>query len=161
MRKILSFLVLLLNVGLLGCASKGQVDAAGQSSVFEELPFVYKMTVQQGNIINEEMVDSLQPGMNKRQVRFLLGTPLLVDLFHPGRWDYTYTIRRGHQPMEAKRLTLFFEDDALVRIEGDIRPGAAGAEEDDAPLIVKVPDWEDRRGLFRQAAEVLGLDPAE
>jgi len=163
MRKIISFSVVLLNVGLLGCASKGQGEVAPQSSVFDRLPFVYKMPIQQGNILTPELVASLEPGMSKRQVRFLLGTPLLTDVFYPNRWDYTYTIRRGHEPMEKKRLTLFFEDDALARIEGGMRTDAqrAAAEEEDQALVVKVPDWEDRRGLFRRVVDRAGLDPAE
>lgn len=162
MRKIISCLVLIVNLGLLGCASKGQGDVASQSSVFSRLPFVYKMTVQQGNIITPEMVAALEPGMSKRQVRFLLGTPLLTDIFYPDRWDYTYTVRRGHEPIEMKRLTLFFENDALARIEGGMRTDAqrAAAQEEDQPLVVKVPDWEDRRGLFRRVVDGVGLDPA-
>lgn len=118
------------------------------------MPFVYRMTVQQGNIITEEMVDELRPGMTKRQVRFLLGTPLLTDFFHSDRWDYTYTIRRRHEPMQIKRLTLFFEDDELARIEGDLRPNLERAEtREREDLIVTVPDWEDRRGLFRRAVD--------
>jgi len=164
MQKILSrLLVPFLIMGLLGCASKGQEGVAYRSSVFERLPFVYKMAVQQGNIVSEERVNSLEPGMSKRQVRFLLGTPLLVDIFHPDRWDYTYTIRRGHEPMELRRLTLLFEGDALASIEGDLQTASngAGALQEEQVVILEVPDWQDRRGLFRRMAEGVGLDETE
>ncbi|MBK1700349.1 outer membrane protein assembly factor BamE [Thiococcus pfennigii] len=155
MQKIITFLVLGLSLGVLGCSSKGQKEPVVEDgSALERLPFVYKMPVQQGNIITEDMVDSLRPGMTKRQVRFLLGTPLLVDFFHADRWDYTYTLRRGHEPMETKRLTLFFEDDALARIEGDMRPDPQrAADQEPEALIVTVPDWEDRRGLFKRTID--------
>ena len=100
MRKLLTLLVILALAATSGCA-RNKKDDEYRNSVLSELPFVYKMTVQQGNIITEEMVDQLQLGMNKSQVRYLLGTPLLADMFHTNRWDYTYTIRRGHSPMKS------------------------------------------------------------
>lgn len=144
-----------------GCSGSGEKPEY-RDSALGRLPFVYKMPVQQGNIITEEMVDRLEPGMTKNQVRFLLGTPMLTDLFHTDRWDYTYTIRRGHQEMQTKRLTLSFQDDALTRITGDLQPDpnrAASREPQD--MIVTVPDWEDDRGLMTRALDKLGLDPAE
>jgi outer membrane protein assembly factor BamE len=131
-----------------GCAGETQPDQY-QTSLLEKLPFVYKMTVQQGNLVSEEQVDQLQPGMNKRQVRYLLGTPLLTDFFNTDRWDYVYTIRRGHQPEERRKLTVFFQDDALVRTEGDMKP-TPGRTEAAQPkeIVVSVPDYQERKGLF-------------
>jgi len=150
MQKVIRLLFPFFMVGVVGCSSKGTSTAANQQGpALERLPFVYKMTVQQGNILSTDLIDSLELGMSKRQVRFLLGTPLLTDFFHADRWDYTYTIRRGHQPMETKRFSLFFENDALARIEGHYRPDSNGTEaQEPQELIVSVPDWEDRRGLF-------------
>jgi outer membrane protein assembly factor BamE len=120
------------------------------------------MTIQQGNIVTEEMVDRLEPGMSKSQVRFLLGTPMLADLFHTNRWDYTYTIRRGHDDMELTRLTLLFQDDALVRVDGDLRPDSnRAAQREPGDLLVDVPDWEDNRGFVARTASKLGLEGAE
>jgi outer membrane protein assembly factor BamE len=147
--------------GLAACSGETKPDEY-QRSALEDLPFVYKMTVQQGNIITEEMLDQLRPGMTKTQVRYLLGTPVLTDFFNIDRWDYTYTIRRGHQDMEVKTLTLFFQDDALVRTEGDLRPNpdrAAAREPEE--IVVTVPDYKKRKGLFRRGLEVIGLDPAD
>lgn len=117
------------------------------------------MTVQQGNLITEEMIDSVQIGMNQRQVRYLLGTPLLQDMFHQDRWDYTYTMRRGRNPMEVKPLTLWFKDDALVRIDGYLQPDPARATaRNPEEVVVSVPDWQDNRGLFTRAMNVIGVE---
>jgi outer membrane protein assembly factor BamE len=140
-----------------GC-SKEKKPEEYRGSVLEDLPFVYKMTVQQGNIITEEMVDQLELGMSKRQVQFLLGTPLLTDFFQTDRWDYTYTIQRGHDPMEIRYLTLHFRDDSLARVDGDIRPNPARAEARvPEETLVSVPDYQDRKGLLGRSLDALGL----
>jgi len=95
---------------------------------FVGFPGVYRINVEQGNIIDQEKVDKLKIGMSRRQVRFILGTPLVEDSFNPDRWDYTHTIRNGKNSILDQRLTVFFEGDKLARIEGDFTPG--GAEED-------------------------------
>lgn len=80
---------------------------------------VYQVDVNQGNLVEKEMVDSLKPGMTKRQVALVMGTPSIQSPFDQDRWDYAASIsRRGATP-EVKNLTLFFEDNLLVRIEGD------------------------------------------
>lgn len=131
--------------------------------MLSNLPFVYKMTVQQGNIITEPMVNQVQLGMNREQVRYLLGTPLLTDMFHTNRWDYIYTIRRGHQPMESKRLTLWFEEDQLVSIEGFAQPdpAAALAALEEETVVVEVPDWRDDRGIISRTLNAVGVETAE
>ncbi|MBV5309861.1 outer membrane protein assembly factor BamE [Chromatium okenii] len=146
-----------------GCAQE-QKPADYQGSVLESLPFVYKMTVQQGNILTEEMVDSLTLGMNKRQVNFLLGTPLLTDFFHQDRWDYAYSIQRGHQAPEKHSLTLYFKDDALVRIEGDLKPNAqrAAAHANEVKdSVVTVPDYQAQQGLITRGLKAIGLEPKQ
>jgi outer membrane protein assembly factor BamE len=162
MRKLLTLLVILAVAATSGCARNKKGDEY-RSSVLADLPFVYRMTVQQGNIITEEMVDQLQLGMNKSQVRYLLGTPLLADMFHTNRWDYTYTIRRGHAPMKTERLTLFFTDDALTRIDGPMQPNPDRvlAAEDEREVVVKVPDWKDNQGLINRALNSVGLEPKD
>ena len=87
------------------------------------LPDVYKLDIQQGNIITQDMVNQLQPGMNKRQVRFIMGTPLLVDSFHEERWDYFYSLRNSQDEYSKERLTLFFENGVLHHMQGNFRPG--------------------------------------
>lgn len=142
-----------------GC-SKEKKPEEYRGSMLEDLPFVYKMTVQQGNIITEEMVDQLELGMNRRQVQFLLGTPLLTDFFQKDRWDYTYTIQRGHDPIEIRYLTLHFSEDTLTRIDGDIRPNPTRAQERvPQETVVSVPDYRDRKGLITRGLEAIGMEP--
>src|SRR5215475_11057636 len=80
---------------------------------------IYKLDIQQGNLFSKSLVDSLKPGMTKRQVTLVMGSPSVVNPFQQSRWDYVSTIRRGNGRMETKDLVLFFENDSLARIEGD------------------------------------------
>jgi outer membrane protein assembly factor BamE len=94
----------------------------------------YKMEVQQGNIVTQEMVSKLRPGMTRSQVRFILGTPMVVDPFRADRWDYVYTLEKGGALKEQRRIAVFFQDDKLVRIDGDVVPAARdGAAAADKP----------------------------
>ncbi len=85
-------------------------------------PGVYRIDVEQGNIVTQEMVDQLKPGMNRNQVRFILGTPLVEDSFHQSRWDYIYTVRNGNVTKVSKRLSVFFEGDELSHFTGTFVP---------------------------------------
>jgi outer membrane protein assembly factor BamE len=81
---------------------------------------VYTPDVQQGNVVTQEMLDKLRPGMTRSQVRFVLGTPLVADLFHPDRWDYYFSLKKGNEAAaETRALAIIFDKDALQRIEGD------------------------------------------
>lgn len=91
-----------------------------------EFPFVYRIDVEQGNIVTQEMVDQLRPGMSRSQVEYVMGSALLKDTFNEERWDYHYGIRKGESGERTqRRLSVFFQDDRLVRLEGDFRPGAS------------------------------------
>lgn len=83
---------------------------------------LYKVDVQQGNLFDKATVDALKPGMTKRQVLLLMGSPSIISPFDQERWDYVSSIARGRNKMESKDLTLYFKDDALVRIDGDYFP---------------------------------------
>jgi len=83
---------------------------------------VYKVDVQQGNLFDKATVESLKPGMSKRQVLLVMGSPAVISPFDQDRWDYVSTIRRGRNTMETKDLTLYFKDEALVKIDGDYFP---------------------------------------
>ena len=89
-------------------------------------PGVYRINVEQGNIVTQEMVDQLKPGMSKRQVRFIMGTPLVEDTFNQSRWDYPYSIRNGGELLSSSHVTVFFEGDSLVNVTGDVLPEWAG-----------------------------------
>lgn len=82
----------------------------------------HHMVVQQGNYLTEDAVSRVKPGMTRSQVRFLLGSPLLSDIFHADRWDYPYRIERKGQQTEEKRLTVYFNQDAVSRVEGNAFP---------------------------------------
>lgn len=87
----------------------------------------YRMEIQQGNMVDQEMVSKLTPGMTKEQVRFILGTPLVVDPFRVDRWDYVFIRQPANkQEVEKRRVIVFFEDNRLKRVEGDVV--AAGSE---------------------------------
>jgi outer membrane protein assembly factor BamE len=92
---------------------------------FVGFPGVYKIDVEQGNIVTQEMVDQLKPGMSRRQVRFILGTPLLEDPFNQERWDYPYVKRNGLDVLSESRLEVIFDGDTLVHIGGDYQPAWA------------------------------------
>jgi outer membrane protein assembly factor BamE len=82
----------------------------------------YRIEVRQGNLVTQEMAAQLKPGMTRDQVRFVLGTPLLADPFHAERWDYVYRFKPGYGEAQQRRLTVFFQDGKLARVEGDVVP---------------------------------------
>lgn len=89
----------------------------------------HKIDIQQGNYVTQEMVSKLKPGMSRSQVRFALGTPLVVDPFHNDRWDYVYVLHKRGRLVEKRRIVVLFAQDKLVRIEGDVTsPATAGPE---------------------------------
>jgi outer membrane protein assembly factor BamE len=84
-------------------------------------PGVYRIDIPQGNIITQEMVDQLRPGLTKRQVTFILGTPLLRDTFDQDRWDYLYSFQPGGGERAQEVLTVHFENNVLTSISGDFQ----------------------------------------
>ena len=80
----------------------------------------YRIDVRQGNYVDQEMVAKLRPGMTRDQVRFALGTPLVSDIFHADRWDYVYRFQPGRGEPQLRRLVVFFVDDKLARVGGDV-----------------------------------------
>lgn len=81
----------------------------------------YRMEIQQGNMVTQDMVARLETGMSREQVRILLGTPLVTDIFHADRWDYIYWREPvGGGSREQRRLAVYFSGDKLSRLEGDV-----------------------------------------
>lgn len=162
MQKLLIYWVCGASLLLGGCETLGNWGNAVPKSL-DKLPLMYRQEIQQGNIITQEMVDQLRPGMAKRQVRFLLGTPILVDIFHQDRWDYLYSMKKSGQPRVQEQISLYFEQDQLIRIEGDYRP--TPRTEETAPkkeIVVSVPDYEPKKkGLFARAMEKIGVKEDE
>jgi outer membrane protein assembly factor BamE len=87
----------------------------------------YRMEIQQGNFVSQEMVSQLKPGMSRDQVRFLLGTPLVTDIFHRDRWDYVYWRETADGAREQRKLAVFFQDGKLTRLDGDVVPAASAS----------------------------------
>ena len=83
---------------------------------------VHKIDVQQGNYVTQDLVDKLQPGMTKAEVKGILGTPLLTDAFHANRWDYFFSNKPNRMPEERSRVSIFFKDEKLVEVQGSGRP---------------------------------------
>ena len=86
---------------------------------------VYQATLSQGNLLDQEDVDQLEVGMTRNQVRFLLGTPMIDDPFHEGRWDYVYFLRVGREQARFKRwVSVFFEDQIVTEVikDQELRP---------------------------------------
>ena len=82
---------------------------------------IYRIDIQQGNLLEESSVEQAAVGMTKNQIVFLLGTPMVTDTFHEDRWDYTYYLRRGRsRDVERRWLIVYFDGDVVSRIEKDV-----------------------------------------
>ena len=93
------------------------------------LPRVYRLSVQQGNVITQEMIDGLKPGMTREQVAFVMGQPVIRNPFDDSRWDYVYTLRVPGFVNETVKMSLFFTDDVLTHFTGDFKPSDAAGED--------------------------------
>ncbi len=82
----------------------------------------YKTPIQQGNILKQEDIDEVKPGMTKQQVAIVLGTPTIADPFNQDRWDYINTQKAKGDFKKLKKFTLYFEDNKLVKTEGNYYP---------------------------------------
>ena len=92
-------------------------------------PGVYKVDIQQGNVVTQDMIDQLRPGMTRSQVRFIMGNPLITDTFHASRWDYLYSIQPGGSQRQQERVSLVFNaNDQLAGLAGDFKPGVSRDE---------------------------------
>lgn len=102
-------------LGAVAAASCGSIDSASNSLVSMLTP--YRMEVVQGNFVSKEQAELIQPGMSRGQVRTILGTPLLVDIFHADRWDYVFSIKRQGIESLERRITVYFEGDSVASVE--------------------------------------------
>ena len=118
------------------------------TTIATHFPGVYAIDIQQGNIINQEMVDQLRPNMTKRQVLYVMGTPMLVDVFHKQRWDYIYSDQPGGDDRVQKRITLFFNGDELANIQGDFRPSSQPVVQVSKEQTVEVPPIDRSKTVF-------------
>ncbi len=130
----------------------------------------YKIDIQQGNVLTQEMVSQLKPGLTKDQVRFILGTPILMDMLHANRWDYVYRLQKGSTgEVEMRKFSTFFDaSDKLVRVTGDVSAlQAADISAEPANRMREInlgsvpegtvaPPIEDK-GFFGKLLETIGL----
>jgi outer membrane protein assembly factor BamE len=118
-------------LGLAGCGASG-----GKDALFGVVT-PYKITIVQGNVVTREQAAMVKPGMTRSQVREILGTPMLMDIFHADRWDYVFTIRRGSNEPQRRAVVAHFKGDSLDRLEAadlpserefvaELRPGQGG-----------------------------------
>lgn len=126
------------------------------SNALDNLPGIYHIDIQQGNIVDQDMIDQLRPNMTERQVLYILGSPMLVDTFHQKRWDYLYSIQPGGEDRQQKKISIFFNENNLVSgIQGDFRPSSDPVNKPSPEITVDVPKrdleltmWQKIKGLF-------------
>jgi outer membrane protein assembly factor BamE len=147
MRKPLFSLSLLTSLTLVSC-----------STILNHLPGVYTLEIQQGNIIDQAMVDQLRPGMNKRQVLYIMGSPMLDDVFHKNRWDYLYSDQPSGEDRVQKQISLFFENDQITGIQGDFRPSATPVMKTSGETTVDVPKRDLEKTLWEKITGLIGYD---
>ena len=138
-----SFLILLIS----GCSK-------------DKIPGVYRIDIQQGNDITQEMMRQLKPGMSKSQVAYVMGTPLIIDTFHPDRWDYIYSFHPGNGQRKQRRVTIYFKQGQLDYLNGNTRT----VPRDELPEIVRmdsnviVPLSNKKIGLIPKIKETIGME---
>ena len=113
-------------------------------------PGVYKVDIQQGNVITQDMVDQLKPGMTKKQEQVVMGTPLIQDTFKQDRWDYIYSMQPGGEERQQESVTLYFDGDQLTHIEGDVTPANRyySDEDNDETSNILITGKRKKKGIF-------------
>ncbi len=159
MQKLLVYLICCATLLIAGCSTVRNIasaipEALGRTSL------MHKPDIQQGNVLQQTDINRLQLGMTKNQVKFIMGTPMLVDLFHLERWDYLYLLNEPGKKPEQEQVTLFFEDDNLVRIAGDLYPNPEADESpDEEGAVFSVPDYVAKeQGLITRALGKLRMN---
>ena len=147
MRKSFYYLSLLTSLTLVSC-----------STILNHLPGVYTLEIQQGNIIDQTMVDQLRPGMNKRQVLYIMGSPMLDNVFHKNRWEYLYSNQVGREDRVQKQISLFFENDQITGIQGDFRPSPTPVLKTSNETTVDVPKRDLEKTLWEKITGLIGYD---
>ena len=116
MKKLLIIIACIASLYLTGCTNS-------------RFHLVHKIDVQQGNVVTQEELNQLKPGMTRRQVQYIMGSPMVADVFHQDRWDYIYLMEPGYGKPSSEHVTLYFEADTLQRVEGSMHPQDVSAAE--------------------------------
>lgn len=111
-------------LGLSACSSFSGSGAPERDLTTRMLTVItpYKIDIVQGNVVTREQVALLKPGMERNAVREIVGTPLLTDVFHADRWDFVFTLRRQGFPFQSRKVTVYFKNNLLERVEADELP---------------------------------------
>lgn len=136
--KLVSMLLLPFAVAVSGCASTSAPTANATNAATDTnstqiikptgldrlFGFItpYRITVQQGNFVSQEMASQLKEGMTREQVRFLLGTALLTDMFHEDRWDYPFRLQKPNGEVVTSKLAIYFKNNTVEKFEGGVLP---------------------------------------
>lgn len=128
------------------------------STILTNLPGVYTLDIEQGNIIDQSMINQLRPNMTKRQVLYIMGSPMLSDAFHEKRWDYLYSEQPGGEDRVQKRVSLFFNGDNLMGVQGDFRPSSMPVVKEPTETSVDVPKRDLERSMWEKISGLFGSD---
>jgi outer membrane protein assembly factor BamE len=129
------------------------------TTILENFPGVYKIDIQQGNIVDQTMIDQLRPNMTERQVLYILGSPMLVDTFHQKRWDYLYSSQPGGGDRQQKKVSILFnEDDLVTGIQGDFKPSSTAVEKPSTETTVDVPKRDIEQTMWQKIKGLFGFD---
>lgn len=132
---------------------------ASCSYILNNLPGVYTIPIQQGNIVDQAMIDQLRPSMTERQVLYILGSPMLVDTFHQKRWDYLYSNQPSGEDRQQKKVSVLFNQDGLVSgVQGDFKPSATSVIKPSDETTVDVPKRDIERTMWQKIKGLFGFD---
>ena len=140
MKKLLIIITCIASLVLAGCSSSG-------------VHLVHKIDVQQGNVLTQDDLNQLEPGMTRRQVQFIMGSPMVADVFHQERWDYIYRFQPGYGEITEERVSVFFDGDVLQRLEGTMHPAPEGKNAPARPkqvTLVVPPNVRVERGVLNK-----------
>lgn len=162
---ILIFLILSryqMRKSLVSFSLLASLTLASCSTVLNNLPGVYTVEIQQGNIVDQNMINQLRPNMDKRQVLYIMGSPMLVDYFHKNRWDYIYSVKPSGEDMVEKKVFLIFKEadgtDRLVGLYGDFKPTNLPYVKSSGEKIVDLPKREIDRTMWEVITDTLGFE---
>jgi outer membrane protein assembly factor BamE len=148
MRNTFYCIVLLISPLLVSC-----------TTILENFPGVYRIDINQGNIIDQTMIDQLRPNMTERQVLYILGSPMLVDTFRQKRWDYLYSSQPGGEDRQQKKVSILFnEDDLVAGIQGDFRPSTTAVTKPTTETTVDVPKRDIEKTMWQKITGLFGFD---
>jgi len=140
MKKLLIIITCIASITLAGCTSSGP-------------RLVHNLEVQQGNVLTQDDLNQLEPGMTRRQVQFIMGSPMVADVFHQERWDYIYRFQPGYGEITEERVSVFFDGDVLQRLEGTMYPAPEGKNAPARPkqvTLVVPPHARVERGVLNK-----------